>query len=471
MQYAFLSAYFLAAFIFPLAFIATVWGAFHITDQRSKKVFWVGLILILGLLPILTDLRTPRGEFVDGVLRDVWVPPGIVRFLALWSTRGLTYLVLAFSLIVIVKAVYSKTIEKRSGGWLFAAYLTLAIPAFISSVAGTQPVFIHFLFYAPLIFTLTYLQQPTSDWRWYVEQFKRVLLVYIVLSAVFGLAAPSWTTGSALVLIPGLDFRLNGVFAHSNSLGMAALVYLVLDMAATGKRGLLGKVSWLISVSVLVVTQSKTAWAGAILAYVVFYAYKILTLRLSGSTQGLFPVFMSVLILLVGAAGLLLVAGPMLDSLTRSLDTQTYKSLTSFTGRTNLWEITVQSWKDNPLFGYGPALWDVEYRLKYAPQYLYVAGMAHNQFFQTLGESGILGVAGLFFYVIVLLRFGVRYFFETRGMSLALVLIFLVRAISETPFRNQTLDLMFFVHFALFVILLSLAVNEKKRQLLVTYNK
>ena len=464
MQYTFLSAIFLAALIVPLAFIGMLWAMFRIASERNERVFWLGLIGILAVLPVLTDLRIARGEFVDGVLRDVWVPPAILQFLALWGARGLSYLLLAFSFVLIVKTLLSRHIEKRTGATLFMAYLAMVVPTFISSIFGSNPVFDHFIFFAPLIFALAYIAQPTADWQWYVRQFKRVLLFYVALSALMGIVVPSWTTGTALTLIPGFTFRLHGIFSHSNSLGMAALIYLVLDLADPARRSIYRRLAWLLSFSVLVATQSKTAWVGAILAYTILFVYKLHSYQSARPDELAGPAIVGGLFVFSGMIGLLLAfAG--FSGWVKALDSETYASLTTLTGRTTLWEITVNTWRQNPIFGYGPSLWDMDYRLKYAPLHLqYSAGMAHNQFFQTLGESGVLGVVGLMAYVSTLVFFGMRFFLASHGVSLALVAVLIARSVSETPFRNYALDLMFFIHFAVFVLLLSLMVHEKARR-------
>jgi|CXWL01.1.fsa_nt_gi O-antigen ligase len=463
MEFVFISITFIAAIVIPLAFIFMVWGLFRITDQRGGVFFWSGLIGLLALIPVLSDLKIARGEYVDGILKDVWIPPGAVQFVGEWGSRGLIFLILGYGLVVIAKSLYSKQIEIRAGGWLFVAYLTLVTPTFISAIAGTRPYFIHFMFYEPLIFTLVYLARPSEDWLWYVKQFKRVLLIYISLSALFGVLAPTWSTGTALTLIPGFNFRLHGIFSHSNSLGMAALVYLVLDMADETRRTLYRKLAWLVSMGVLIATQSKTAWVGAVLAYLILLIYKLTVTKNSRVGHSTMPFIIAGASFLVGVGGLLLLLGSSVEEWLSGLDAQTYNSLTSLTGRTRIWEITINSWLDNPIFGYGPGLWDVEYRLQYAPQYLYIVGMAHNQFFQTLGESGALGVIGLSIYMVTLVKFGVQYFSVTRGVSLALVAVFLARSVSETPFRNLALDMMFFAHFILFVLLLSLSANASTK--------
>nr|ART39036.1 H385 [uncultured bacterium] len=463
MQYAFLSVYFLAALIVPLAYIGMLWGMYRIASARNAKLFWGWLILILALLPVLTDVRIARTEFVDGVLREAWTPPASVQFLSLWGARGLSYLLVGFSLVMIVKTLLSRHIEKRTGTTLFVAYLAMVTPMFISSILGSNPVFIHFIFFAPLIFMMAYLAQPTADWLWYVKQFKRVLLFYIALSALLGVLFPRWATGTGMVLIPGFSLRLNGIFAHSNGLGMAALSYLVLDMADPARRSIYRKLAWLLSFAVLVTTQSKTAWVGALMAYAILFFHKAHAYLSARTNQSAGPAIVGGLLVFSGLIGLLLaVAG--LGGWFRALDNEIYTSLSTLTGRTTIWEITVNTWRQNPIFGYGPSLWDMDYRLKYAPiKFQYTAGMAHNQFFQSLGESGVIGVLGLLVYVSTLLYFGVRFISVTRGVSLALVTVLLVRSVSETPFRNVALDMMFFVHFAVFVLFLSLMVHENNQ--------
>lgn len=466
-EYAFILVLFIAALLVPFVIIFMFFGAYRITFLRNKNFFWGGLIGLLGVIPVLSDLTVTRGEFVNGVLKGVWFFPGYVRFLADWGARGLLYLILGFGLVEIVKSLVGKQTEIKYGGWIFLAYLSLAIPSFVSAIAGTRPFFIHFMLYQPLIFSLVYLYKPTENWLWYLKQFKNILLIYVSLSAIFGVLAPSWTTSSTdVILIPGLNFRLQGIFSHSNSLGMAALIYLVLDIADDTSRSLYRKFAWIVSFVVLVATQSKTAWVGGVTAFSLFFFYRISTLNSTKSKDYAITFIIAGIIVLLLAMGGLFLFSSGVEKWFNGLDTQTYKSLTSFTGRTNIWEITIQSWKENPLFGYGPGLWDIEYRLKYAPQYVDIVGMAHNQFIQTLGESGLIGIVGLSIYMITLIKYGMRYFSVTRGMSLALVLVFFTQSMSETPFRNLEINIMFFIHFILFVLFLSLSARYNNGALL-----
>ena len=76
--------------------------------------------------------------------------------------------------------------------------------------------------------------------------------------------------------------------------------------------------------------------------------------------------------------------------------------MTTLTGRTEIWAVALQTWKANPLFGYGAAMWDDEFRRAVGMDFAY---NAHNQFLQSLSVAGGLGLAGLLVYTLVLFRY------------------------------------------------------------------
>src|SRR6185369_212810 len=104
--------------------------------------------------------------------------------------------------------------------------------------------------------------------------------------------------------------------------------------------------------------------------------------------------------------------------------------LLSMTGRDRIWAVAIEEWQSNPLFGYGPGLWDPEYRASIG---LLNATNAHNQFMDTLARSGTIGAVALVLYAGVLLALSVRYAKATGGFSLALFLALALRSISEVP--------------------------------------
>ncbi len=129
------------------------------------------------------------------------------------------------------------------------------------------------------------------------------------------------------------------------------------------------------------------------------------------------------------------------------------EQVVTLTGRTLIWQATVEQWKLNPLFGYGPNLWDLQMSMANVPTIGFVASHAHNQVLQTLGEAGIVGVVGLLLYVVALLAYGVRYARGTNVVALALVSVMLLRGITEPSLSHTIGASDFYGHFLIFTYL------------------
>ena len=143
-------------------------------------------------------------------------------------------------------------------------------------------------------------------------------------------------------------------------------------------------------------------------------------------------------------------AGGVFNALTADND------VTTLTGRTDIWRVTLDTWRQNPWFGYGPALWDLEFRLTHHGAL--AAWHAHNQFIQALGEAGIVGLAAMPTYLASLVYNGVRFAASTRGVTLALLLLILSRTMTEVPVRfSGLLDTTFFIHAVVFALGVGLA--------------
>ncbi|MDT7522965.1 O-antigen ligase family protein [Rhodoferax sp. TBRC 17198] len=462
MQYLLPTSAIFIAFFIAFVFTASIAVIFRITKNRSQEFFWTWLITLLGIIPVLTDLRATRGSTEESLSSVGWTPPGYISFISEWGAKGITYLILTFALAHIALHLRFRSQQKNPGTPIFLAFCGMALPIFISAFAGTKPSFSQFLVFAPLIITLAYLKRPTENWQWYSNKFRYVFIAYLLLSGIAVAVAPSLTTSTALTLIPKFDFRVNGIFSHSNTLAIAALGYLTLDFANRRERRYYDYAATIFALLMLLLTQSKTAIGCTI------FSLAILSLaRIKSNSKhrnpgvlslGLVTFIFLALPILFGVALLITQYGSQIG---QGLDNQAFKSLSTLTGRTNIWAITLQSWRENIIFGYGPSLWSMEYRLTYAPQYALVVGMAHNQIVQTLGESGLIGLSGLLIYCVVLLNYGFKFFRETNGASLAFAGSFIIRGVSETPFRHIAIDVMFFMHFAFFVLCLSLLESKK----------
>ncbi len=108
--------------------------------------------------------------------------------------------------------------------------------------------------------------------------------------------------------------------------------------------------------------------------------------------------------------------------------------IAALNGRTEIWDAAVQGALLNPVLGYGPGLLNEDYRAQFLPNFD-AAAQAHNQFFQSLGGGGAVGVVSLFALVIILAIAAVRARVVDNGVSLALLILFVARCVSETPLR------------------------------------
>ena len=61
---------------------------------------------------------------------------------------------------------------------------------------------------------------------------------------------------------------------------------------------------------------------------------------------------------------------------------------------------------------------------------------AHNQFLQSLAQSGYFGLAGLILLLLVFAWKSFEYSTATKGVSVAILMITLIRCITEVPLRS-----------------------------------
>jgi O-antigen ligase len=139
---------------------------------------------------------------------------------------------------------------------------------------------------------------------------------------------------------------------------------------------------------------------------------------------------------------------PFVESAAAVLPWRMQTQLVTLTGRTQVWRETLYLWKQNLLFGYGPGLWDLDMRTRYRELLQWAPPSAHNQIYETIGQSGLVGLAGLGVYVIALvgaaLRLGAR-----APAATVFVAVLIVRGATEPTFAGG-LDAGFIVHFLAF---------------------
>jgi O-antigen ligase len=294
------------------------------------------------------------------------------------------------------------------------------------------------------LFMVTILLNPQTDISRAIKAARFILLCFVYGSLLSMLIAPGWaySTQPGLSVI-GLNVRLFGLSNQANGLGYIALAYLVLARHHQ-KEHVLSTVHLLAALAVLILSQSKTAWAAWIVWMIAELTFLVFR-RSAVAAQSLAR-------WLLGAVALAVICVTVLLLLKVDLIVAVLGPFSTLTGRTSLWEIAYRTWLRNPLFGYGANIWDVQFRLHYG--YLQ-AGQAHNQLLQTLGESGLVGLTGVLIYIGALITLAARYARISAGTSFALVLVLLVRSFTEAPLRTYLLDGSFLVHSILFFVLVN----------------
>lgn len=420
---------------------------------------WSSLLWGLGLVPILGAITSPRffdQDYVSLLSAALSQSSGVARWVRVGIT-GVTLGVAAPGVLVGLTTPGPST-GRRTGTGLWLAGLALAVGPILSSVFGLQPAFSLSLLGLPAVMTAIYLLPPV-DVVWFSSQVKTILLVYVYGSLVAATVVPEWALEYPYFqgVVPGFNLRLHGLGTHANNLAPFAVNYLILSWVPGARfRG-----EWLhrlAAFAVLVLSQSKTAWVLFILACLIRVVYVAIQ-----SKRGLHR-YTGITFLLCWfvATAAYLASGPGWTEQIALVLAQRKDEFVTLTGRTLVWYYTTELWRRNPWFGYGPRLWDIEMRLSYLPMLGWASPHAHNQFYQTLGESGIVGIIGLAVYTLVITLTALHMFkrnvlqqggadnnskndgFVVTASTMLIAL--LLRYLTEPPLRSILSDGNLFVH-------------------------
>jgi O-antigen ligase len=374
-----------------------------------------------------------------------------------WIQRGVSVVVL----LICAERIADHFANHRT---MPSPALTASFVAFwLASVAspallGAHPLISHEYTYA-LIIGFAGLLVTTQEIGRIVDTARDTLFLLMLVSVALVPVWPSLVLDESYTqgLIPGLP-RLGGVAPHPVAMGMFAQIGLVLLWARPYGKRWVNIFAWLLGLGVLFVAQSKTAWIGLMLCSIA-----MVTVRHGGSAwkrlgdprEGAFGIVLCLVVMAVAAAvlGVLLFAD-LGDQVSDFLATDQGAQLTSMTGRDQIWAVALEEWHSHPWFGYGPGLFDDDFRMAvHMPQ----ATHAHNQFIDTLARSGVMGATALVAYAVVLLVLSFKYAKRTSGLSLALFIAIALRSVSEVPLMLFGYGTEFFTHLLLITTLAAAA--------------
>jgi O-antigen ligase len=418
-------------------------------------------MLVLAGLDVLLSGRDLTQAFLDlekqtGSIGEVARHP-----LLAWTQRGVSLLLIAASLERISSHfMQSRPLPSATLTGIFLFYWLVG--ALAPGLLGAHPQLTHEYAYSLLLGFAATLSMPEDRER--ILTASRTALCVFMLA---GIVLIPWSPGLVLDasysqgLLPGVP-RFAGLASHPVSMGMLAQTALLLLWARPFKRGWITVLAWTLGLTVLFFAQSKTAW----IAFMLSAACMVLVRNTSGSLERLGDVrrnsFGVLLLFGVIAAVFLLLMGVLVFDVSEVIsdffDSGQGAQLASLTGRDRIWTVALEEWAANPVFGYGPTIWDSEYRAAIGMPF---AVHGHNQFIDALARTGSIGFAGLVAWVLVLMVLSFRFSRVTRGLSLAMFLTLALMCISEVPLLLAGYGTDVFTHMLL-VVTVAAAATERR---------
>lgn len=434
----------------PVLLMATYRGTRRIGDtHKVQAMLWI--VAIGAALTTLLVKRTLNMDAIDHEMAGLTYSS--VYGSSNWASRIATLALLALASAEVIRRV----LERWSGRgqrpppdtavFVTVAMLFFYVGTYVFQLVGAETkTFSLKLFYSPLVLLAALLLRDID-----IEVFTRHLKLALLIPVFGSLLAMGVAPDFALHrpspgLIPGIDFRLFGITPHPNALGQIGLLAIFLEYVHPYRNRWAKWAVVLGALAVLVLAQSKTVWLAALAVSMLVVLPIEVERRLRAGPlwqmRGLVVAF--VFLALAFAVAFVVALGG--DKIAAFFEE--HQDLLTATGRTSIWDITLRTWLQNPLFGYGPDLWSIPFRIKHGMLHV---GQAHNQFMQTLGEAGLLGMGLLLAYLYALGAPALRYNRAARGLTLSLFILVLFRCMSEAPFRGGLLNWDFLVHLALVV--------------------
>lgn len=445
-----------------LAVSTVMAGSVQLTSRRSYgylHLIFYAMILMVALSTILSgrDLSlpnlfeeapvTPRHPIMQ------WLQPLLsLSMLTVAGERILSYLIrqkkeISVPILLLLSFIIF---------WLG----TVLAPALL----GAHPNISHDYAY-PLIIGIAAVLVTGIERNLAFKAARNALFVFMILSLMLiplksGLVLE---TTYSQGLLPGVP-RLAGLAAHAVSLAILAQLGLICLITLPYENKWINRFAWIVGLTVLFLAQSKTTWIAFFLSLVCFTAVQQGPTLLRRVGDPVHPEFgiVSILMVMLGVLviGLVLMFGDLGTRIEVFFNSAEGAQLASLTGRDKIWAIAYDEWQRNPIFGYGPLIWDTDFRISIG---MPNATHAHNQFMDTLSRSGLVGAVALLIYAVVLMSMSVRYARESKGLTLALFVLLFMRSVSEVPLSLFGYGAEFIAHLLLLMALAASANDVRIR--------
>lgn len=452
-QIIFIVVLFVGAILLAFAMVATATSTVHIArrwDGGILQYFFYALFISNSLMTLLSG-RDLTG--VNSIIPDAGGSP-----LTAWSIRLTSLFLLLAALDQCVRLLRTKPhIEPPRATLAFGVVLlwlsNIVAPAFWSAHPTD---FQHTWAYQPILL-IGLLCLTAQNASMVIRHCRNATSIFCFISLVLAVVHPAWVIDTNYVkgILGGLP-RLSGLATHPVTMGMIAtsgvwcLLYAPFHSRKMMAFGLLS------CFAALLLSQSKTTWIGFALGLPVLLFYRVRTRRspvlAERKLSVMFAAGWAAALLLTLAMLVLLFLGVVDDRMDRFTHSALGAQMFSLTGRDIIWNIALDEWRNSPIFGYGPNLFDINYRLRIG---MLFATDGHNQFYDSLARAGLVGLIGAIIYSAIIAWMGIRYSNASRGLSLILAISLMVRTISEVPFVLTVTNLNDTVHYLLICVIVS----------------
>ena len=453
------------AILAALAASTVMVGTVHLTSRRSHgylHLIFYAMVVMVALSTILSgrDLSVVNLNFEEA---PVTLRHPIMR----WLQPMLSLLMLTVAGERILSYWFNKEKTLNAPLVLLFSYIIFWLGTVVSpALLGAHPTISHDYVY-PLVIGVAAILVSGAERKVAFKAARNVLFLFMAAS----MALIPFKTGMVLEttysqgLLPGVP-RMAGLAAHAVSLAILAQLGLICLLTLPYEKKWLNRLAWVLGLTVLFLAQSKTTWIAFLVCWLCFISIQqgpIFLRRLGDPARPEFGIA-SILILMLSVlvVGLVLMFGDLGTRINIFFNSAEGAQLASLTGRDKIWAIAYDEWQRNPIFGYGPLIWETDFRISIG---MPNATHAHNQFMDTLSRSGIVGSTALLLYILVLTAMSVRYARESKGLTLALFILLMMRSVSEVPLSLFGYGPEFIAHLLLLMALASSASEVRIRML------
>lgn len=443
----------LIAFLLPIGLVLTLAISLHWGQRRENGLMPYVFYPVL-LIVAVTILLSGRNLYLMSDFAQIIL---VKHPIATWISRLTSVSLLIVASERILRRFFISAPKENALKPLIIAFFFYCFSnVFTSALVAEHASFSHDYFYMALA-GVAALFASKRDGDVAIISARNALLIFLVVSALCILVKPEIVLSRDYHgYIPGLRYRYAGLSNHANALGPLVVVFLMCLWVRPFKRTWLTNLSWILGAFSLLLAQSKTSWIAFILCSIClayfghrdFLKQRLFDFKRPYLLIGILLFVMSVTVIF----SMVVMFGSVGDKLNSYLVSRAGNDLVSLTGRSQIWDVAIQEWKKYPIFGYGLTIWNDAFRAQIG---LPAAYHAHNQFFQSLASAGLVGVAGLITYAVILFRYTWKTAQSSKGLSMALFVMIFIRSISEVPLNMNSFGPEQIVHLLLLMVIVA----------------